>query len=58
MNQTLLIVLGVTVFTMTVVGVLIYFYSLFERLAAGESVVAPSAPGSVLASDVREHRAT
>ena len=33
MNQTLLIVLGVTVFTMTIVGVLIYFYSLVARLA-------------------------
>ena len=33
MNQTLLIALGVTIFTMTIVGVLIYFYALFDRLA-------------------------
>ena len=35
MNETLLIVLGVSVFAMTVVAVLIYFYSLFDRLAKG-----------------------
>lgn len=34
MNQTLLIVLGVAVFTTTVVGVLIYFYTLVAGLAA------------------------
>jgi len=33
MNQTVLIILGVTVFTMTVVGVLIFFYALFDDLA-------------------------
>lgn len=37
MSQTLLIVLGVTVFATTVVGVLIYFYALVARLAEGTS---------------------
>jgi hypothetical protein len=37
MNQTLLIALGVTVFAMTVVGVLIYFYALFATLAEGSN---------------------
>ena len=37
MNQTVLIALGVGVFAMTVVAVLIFFYSMFAGLAAAES---------------------
>ena len=47
MNQTLLIVVGCTVFAMTVVAVLIYFYALVAGLAA-----ASNAP----AADVRPMR--
>jgi len=41
MNQTLLIALGVSVFAMTVVAVLIYFYALVAGLA--EAANAPAA---------------
>jgi len=38
MSETLLILLGVTVFTMTFLGVLIYFYSLVIGLEEGSDL--------------------
>ncbi len=49
MNETLLIILGVAVFAMTLVAVLIFFYSLFDNLAGIPDAPVgdvPPAPGS------------
>lgn len=42
MNQAVLVVLGVAVFTVTIVGVLLYFFFLLEDLSGAADAASPA----------------